>query len=86
MMDTWGGTGMMGYSPFGWLRMLFGLLVPLGFISLLVAGGVWLVRAVTANSSPFTPAKTELNACSSCGQNVQADWRNCPHCGAMINQ
>lgn len=86
MMDNWGGTGMMGYRAFGWLGMLPGLLIPLGFISLFFVGGIWLVRAVTSTSSPLNSAKTEVNACPSCGQNIQVDWRNCPHCGAMINQ
>jgi hypothetical protein len=86
MMDGWGSSGMMGYRPFGWLGMLLGLLIPLGFIALLVAGGIWLVRAVTANGSSFTLAKSAVNACPSCGQNIQADWRNCPHCGATLDQ
>ena len=86
MMDGWGGSGMMGYRPFGWLGMLLGLLIPLGFIALLVAGGIWLIRAVTSNGSAFARAKTAVNACPSCGQNVRVDWRNCPYCGATIDQ
>jgi len=86
MMDNWGGTGMMGYSSFGWLGMFLGLLIPLGFIALLVAGGIWLVRTITSNGSPLTPANPAVNTCPSCGQNVQANWRNCPHCGTTIDQ
>jgi hypothetical protein len=86
MMGRWGGSGMMGYRPFGWLGMLLGLLIPLGFIALLVAGGIWLVKTVTSNGSPFTPAKPVMNVCPNCGQNVQADWRNCPYCSTLLEK
>ncbi len=85
MMGNWGGYGMMGQSPSGWLGMLLGLLLPLGFFSLLIAGGVWLVKAVTSNGSSFMSAKIAVNTCPSCGQNVQANWRSCPHCGTTID-
>ncbi|OJX40310.1 MAG: hypothetical protein BGO78_15215 [Chloroflexi bacterium 44-23] len=85
MMDNWGGTGMLGYSSFGWFGMFLGFLIPVGFIALLIAGGIWLVKVFSSNRTPFTPAKVAVIACSSCGQNVQANWRNCPHCGSMID-
>ncbi|KAA3644066.1 MAG: zinc ribbon domain-containing protein [Chloroflexi bacterium] len=84
MMGGWGGPGMMGYNPFGWLGMILGWLIPLGLIALVAAGGIWLVRAVTSNGFPLTLAKPEGNACPSCGQHVQANWRNCPYCGTTI--
>ena len=55
-MANWGGPGMMGFSPFGWLGMLIGGLFPLGLFVLLVAGGVWLVQTLTHNSVPLTAA------------------------------
>jgi len=81
----WGmmGPGMMGgwgFAPFGWIGMIFMWLIPVGFLVLTVLGIAWLVRNLGGgNTSPF-PAKT----CPSCGRGVQADWRNCPHCGATL--
>src|SRR4030065_647618 len=43
------GPGMMGgwgYSPFGWIGMIFMWLIPVGLIALVVFGIVWLVRAI----------------------------------------
>ncbi len=56
MMGSWGngGYGMMnnwGYSPFGWIGMLFMWLIPIGLIALAVFGVVWLVRKA-GNSTP----------------------------------
>ena len=87
----WGmmGPGMMGgwgFGPFGWIAMLFMWLIPVGFVVLTVLGVVWLVRAVSGGAgqspNPLSPAR----ACPSCGRAVQADWRNCPHCGAALTQ
>ncbi len=81
----WGmmGPGMMGgwgFAPFGWIGMTFMWLIPIGFIVLTVLGVVWLVRAVGGGATLGSPAR----ACPSCGRGVQADWRNCPHCGAAL--
>jgi hypothetical protein len=81
----WGmmGTGMMGgwgLAPFGWIGMIFMWLIPIGFIVLTVLGVVWLVRAVGGGATLGSPARP----CPSCGRGVQADWRNCPHCGAAL--
>jgi len=90
LMGGWGyggwgmmGPGMMGgwgYSPFGWIRMIFMWLVPIGFLVLTVLGIAWLVRALGGGNNPPALAKT----CPSCGRGVQEDWHNCPHCGAML--
>ena len=45
MMNNW------GYSPFGWIGMLFMWLIPVGLIGLAVFGIIWLVRK-TGNSTP----------------------------------
>ncbi|MBI3761351.1 MAG: zinc ribbon domain-containing protein [Chloroflexi bacterium] len=41
-------------------------------------------RAVSGEAgqspNPLAPAR----ACPSCGRGVQADWRNCPHCGVAL--
>ena len=77
------GPGMMGgwgYSPFGWIGMLFMWLIPVGFLVLTVLGIVWLVRTLGSGNTP--PAPTKI--CPSCGRGVQADWRNCPYCGTTL--
>ena len=81
----WGmmGPGMMGgwgFSPFGWVGMIFMWLVPFGFIVLIALGVVWLVRAVGSGNQSALAGQ----ACLSCGRTVQADWRNCPHCGTQL--
>jgi len=81
----WGmmGPGMMGgwgFGPFGWIGMLFMLLIPIGFLVLIVLGVVWLVRAVGGGANPPVPGHT----CPSCGRDVQTNWRNCPYCGHSL--
>lgn len=90
MMGGWGyggwgmmGPGMMGswgYSPFGWIGMLFMWLIPLGFIVLTVLGVAWLVRTIGGGTNPAAPA----HPCPSCGRGAQADWKNCPYCGTSL--
>ena len=77
-----GGPGMMGnwgYSPFGWIGMAFMWLIPVGVITLIVLGVVALVR----NTGNFTPPSS-LSPCPNCAKSVQADWKNCPHCGTAL--
>lgn len=77
------GPGMMGgwgFSPFGWIGMIFMWLIPIGFIVLTVLGVAWLVRAVGGGANPAAPGHT----CLSCGRGVQADWRKCPYCGTPL--
>jgi uncharacterized membrane protein len=81
----WGmmGPGMMGgwgFAPFGWIGMIFMWLIPIGFLVLTVLGIAWLARTLGSVDNPPAPAKT----CLSCGRGVQADWRNCPHCGTTL--
>ncbi len=43
------GPGMMGgwgYSPFGWIGMIFMWLIPVSLVLVVVFGIVWLVRAI----------------------------------------
>jgi len=85
LLGGWGmmGPGMMGgwgFAPFGWIGMIFMWLIPLGFLVLTVLGIVWLVRTLGSGNNPPTPGQT----CPSCGRGVQADWRNCPHCGTTL--
>jgi len=89
MMGSWGyrGWGMMGsgvmdgwgFAPFGWIGMVFMLLVSIGFIVLTVLGITWLVQNV-GNSMP----PSSQSHCPNCGKGAQADWQNCPYCGATL--
>ena len=51
MMGPGGMTGNLGYSPFGWMGMLFMGLVSVGIITLIILGIVWLVRKVGSSTS-----------------------------------
>ncbi len=92
LMGGWGyggwgmmGPGMMGSwnaGPFGWFGMIFTWLFFIGFVTLTVLGVAWLVRTVGGGVNPAAPGHT----CSSCGRGVQADWRNCPYCGASLGK
>ena len=82
------GPGMMGgwgFGPFGWLGMLFMWIVPLGFLALLVAGIVWLVRAAAGGLPHAGPqAPPVIGTCPACGRPTQAGWQHCPYCGESL--
>ena len=81
------GPGMMGrwgFTPFGWLGALFMWLIPLGFLVLIVAGIVWLVRAAGGFPRSGPQAAVAGGACPSCGRPTQADWQHCPYCGQAL--
>ena len=82
MMGGYGGGMMGGFAPFGWIGMLLMWVFPLGVLVLVVLGIVWLVNAAgrPRSQAPVAPAKT----CPNCARPVQADWRNCPHCGTAL--
>lgn len=79
------GPGMMnwGFAPFGWLGMIFMWLIPLAFLALLVAGIVWLVRAIGGQGGAY-PQSSATGTCPACGQPIQSNWRNCPFCGETL--
>lgn len=83
MMGGYNMMGNWGFSPFGWfgmgLGMLFTWLIPIGVITLIVFGVVSLVRN---SGNPTSP--TPQTPCPSCGKGTQADWQNCPYCGAVL--
>ncbi len=89
MMDGYGmmGRGFGFISPMGWLGMGLFTLIPIGFLVLLVLGGVWVVSSL-AKSGRATPTGTPAvasKACSSCGKPVQLDWKTCPYCGNSLS-
>jgi uncharacterized membrane protein len=73
----YGGWGMMGPGMMG--GMFFMWLIPLGFLVLTVLGIAWFVRAIAGGG----PALAQ-HACPNCSRSVQANWRNCPHCGTVL--
>ena len=78
MMGGW------GFTPFGWLGMIFMWIVPLGFLALLVVGIVWLVRAVSDSPHAGLPAPPATGTCPGCGRPTQAGWQLCPYCGQSL--
>lgn len=78
MMGGWG----YGSFPFGRFGMAFMWLIPLGFLTLIVLGIAWVVKAVGGGNNPIAPAQT----CPSCGRGIQADWKNCPYCGTALTK
>jgi hypothetical protein len=73
-----GGWGMMGPWMMG--GMFFMWLIPVGFLVLTVFGIAWLVRTIGGGNNPPAHALT----CPNCGRGAQADWKNCPYCGAAL--
>ncbi len=95
MMNGYRGLGpgmMRGFSiaPFGWILMLLMMAFPLGILVLIVLGVVWLVGAVSrSGQQPVAiqqpvPVPAAVKTCPNCQRPVQADWRNCPYCGAPL--
>ena len=91
----WGmmGPGMMGgggrgwgFGPFGGLGLLFMWLFPLGLLTLLVLGIIWLFRQVSSPAGPAAapPQVPAGRTCPNCGRPTQADWRVCPYCGQAL--
>ncbi len=84
------GPGMMrgfGVMPFGLLGMLMMLAFPVGLLLLVVIGVVWLINAANRPAQQVTPTPAApVKTCPNCQRPVQADWRNCPYCGAPLTQ
>ena len=81
------GAGMMGswgLPIFGGLGMFLMGLIPLGFLALLVAGIVGLVRMSGGSPAPIPHSPRTSGTCPSCGQPTQADWQLCPYCGQVL--
>src|SRR4030066_1670370 len=75
------GPGMMGgwgYSPLGWIGMIFMWLIPVSLVVLVVSGIVWLVRTVGGVSGSTLSA---TRTCPNCGRAAKAEWHSCPFCG-----
>jgi uncharacterized membrane protein len=83
------GPGMMGgwgFGPFAWLGMTFMWIVPLGFLTLLTLGVIWLIQQVSRPSGPVVapPQIPPGRLCPNCSRPTQADWQLCPYCGQAL--
>lgn len=76
------GPGMMG--GFGWFSWLLACLIPLGLITLLVVGAIWLVMTFSRRPRGTSPPPDQY--CPNCNRPVQADWQVCPYCGTSLRQ
>ncbi len=90
----WGssrGMGMMGpgTNGNGWIWQIaflpFRCLMPALFITLLVLGIVWLVKAVSASPGLGIGGLAAVPPCAECGRPVQAGWQVCPYCGHKLS-
>lgn len=79
-----GHMGGWGFSPFGWFGMGLGMLLMWGLpLALLVLAALGVASLFKGGSrSTSTPAAQA--ACPHCAKSVQADWQNCPYCGASL--
>ena len=46
-----------GFGVFGWVGMIFSWLLRLGFLALVIAGIVWVVRSLTQSKAPAAPVQ-----------------------------
>ncbi len=80
-LSTYGCGGRMhgGYMQFGWLG-------PLLVVGLIIYGAYWLGSRRSTHSVPPTASEpVALRICPRCGNQVQAGWNNCAHCGKKID-
>jgi hypothetical protein len=78
--------GNWGFGPFGLLLGLVGMSFRFGILALILLGGFWLFHRLGGSqgiSSLFAPMSAQAT-CANCGQVVQSNWRNCPHCGVPL--
>ena len=74
--------GMRGLPVMGVFGLLLMLILPLGFLGLVVLGIILLVRAIQKPSQSEVQRHTAR--CTSCGKRVEEDWAICPYCGENL--
>lgn len=74
------------FPMFGILGMVLMVGLPLGILALIVMGIIMLVRAGKKSDSETMPAAPVQPVCPACGQEVQQDWKVCPHCGEGLEK
>jgi hypothetical protein len=57
--------------------MFFMWIIPLALIAL-------VVYAIVGNKPITAPQPAASRVCANCKQQVQNDWKNCPHCGQSL--
>ncbi len=76
----YGGWGMMGPWMMGGAFYMW--LIPLILVFLCVGAIVWAVTSLSGGSN----RNAVTGVCPNCGKGVQADWKNCPHCGTQLTK
>ncbi|MEW6718042.1 MAG: zinc ribbon domain-containing protein [Chloroflexota bacterium] len=74
-----------GYSALGWLWMLSRLLIPLGLLILVIAGGIYLGNLISKRGVSDSPASAQIK-CEQCGQPSERNWKVCPYCGTSLQK
>ncbi|MBU2610009.1 MAG: zinc ribbon domain-containing protein [Chloroflexi bacterium] len=77
-MDTNWGIWRISFLPFR-------CLMPALFITLVVMGIVWLIRAVGGPAGARAEGPATGATCSGCGRSIRTDWQACPYCGQKLN-
>lgn len=72
--SDWGFIGCTSFTPFGWI-------IPL--VAGIVLGLVVMLLMENEEHDDEDPHSLRSTSCMSCGRPVIAEWRLCPHCGAM---
>ena len=80
------GMSRMWLSPWGWLFMALGWLIPLGLLGLLALCLAGLAREVLPGREPSAAPPLPGGPCPECGRPTQTDWHNCPYCGQTLGQ
>lgn len=74
--------GLRGLPVMGVFGLLLMLILPLGFLGLVVLGIVLLVRAIQKPGQSEDLRHTAR--CTNCGKRVEEDWAICPYCGENL--
>jgi hypothetical protein len=78
------GYGKMGYGMMGYGLMGFGWLIPVIFLILIIAAGVWLGNVFSARGHRHGHRPKAV--CSNCSKPIATDWSTCPYCGTPVEK
>jgi hypothetical protein len=86
--------GAGGFSPFGLLFGLVGMLFRIALFALLLFAGIVLWQKLSGSGNTANDLANDLTSrisslftratCPQCGQPVQSHWQHCPHCGQPL--
>jgi len=74
--------GMRGLPVMGVFGLLLMLILPLGFLGLVVLGVILLVRAIQKPGQ--TVDRHQVDHCPNCGKSIKSDWQICPYCSEPL--